>query len=192
MISLDQVLLLEEKVERAVEKIQQLQAENDALRSKCSELTNALSSKSEQLSTFEQDQSRIENGILKALDRLAAIENSVLDAAGDAVQPQDSTVYVPEPPVADTNSELPQQEHTDVSGEPLVEPAYKENFPHQTAETQVPQIPRQEDSVRQEYGTAAYQQQSYEQDGPEPDFSGETDIPEDTDDGQENLGFDIF
>lgn len=82
MISLDQILLLEKKVESAVAKIAQLQAENDALRSKCSELTNALSSKSEQLSTFEQDQSKIESGIMNALDRLASIENSVLKAAG--------------------------------------------------------------------------------------------------------------
>ncbi len=84
MISLDQVLLLEQKVESAVEKITQLQAENDALRSKCSELTNALSSKTEQLSSFEQDQGRIENGILKALDRLNSIENSVLKAGSES------------------------------------------------------------------------------------------------------------
>lgn len=78
MISLDQVYLLEQKVESAVAKIQQLQAENDALRKKCSELTNALSSKSEQLTSFESDQTQIENGIKKALERLNAIENSVL------------------------------------------------------------------------------------------------------------------
>ncbi|MCR4742549.1 MAG: cell division protein ZapB [Treponema sp.] len=78
MITLDQVYLLEQKVESAVEKIQQLQAENDALRKKCSELTNALSSKSEQLTSFESDQNQIENGIKKALERLNAIENSVL------------------------------------------------------------------------------------------------------------------
>lgn len=75
MITLDHVLLLEQKVESAVKKISQLQAENDALRSRCAELTNALSSKSEQLSAFEQDQGKIESGILKALDRLSAIEN---------------------------------------------------------------------------------------------------------------------
>lgn len=82
MISLDQVLLLEQKVESAVAKIAQLQAENDALRSRCSELTNALSSKSEQLSSFESDQNKIESGILKALDKLNSIENSVLKAGG--------------------------------------------------------------------------------------------------------------
>ena len=73
MISLDQVYLLEQKVESAVEKIQQLQAENDALRSKCNELTNALSAKSEQLSNFESDQSQIESG--KAPDRIFGKRN---------------------------------------------------------------------------------------------------------------------
>ncbi|MFA6855870.1 MAG: cell division protein ZapB [Treponema sp.] len=85
MISLDQILLLEKKVESAVKKITQLQAENDALRSKCSELTNALSSKTELLSSFEQDQSKIEDGILKALDRLNSIENSVLKADSESI-----------------------------------------------------------------------------------------------------------
>ncbi len=87
MISLDQILLLEQKVESAVEKISQLQAENDALRSKCAELTNSLSAETERLSAFEQDQSRIENGILKALERLSSIENSVLKTAGKAGAP---------------------------------------------------------------------------------------------------------
>lgn len=89
MITLDHVLLLEQKVESAVKKISQLQVENDALRSRCAELTNALSSKSEQLSAFEQDQGKIESGILKALDRLSAIENSVLQTVG---QIQNSSV----------------------------------------------------------------------------------------------------
>ena len=84
MITLEQVLLLEQKVESAVQKITQLQQENDALRTKCSELTNSLSSKTELLSSFEQDQDKIESGILKALDRLNAIENSVLKVASSA------------------------------------------------------------------------------------------------------------
>lgn len=89
MITLDQVLTLEQKVESAVVKIQQLQAENDALRKQCAELTNALSSKSEQLSSFESNQNQIESGILNALDRLNQIENSVLKVAGqDAIQNQ--------------------------------------------------------------------------------------------------------
>lgn len=81
MISLDQVLLLEEKVESAVQKIAQLNQENDALRMKCSELTKALSEKTEQLSSFSSDQNKIEEGILKALERLNSVEHSVLKAA---------------------------------------------------------------------------------------------------------------
>ena len=84
MISLDQVLLLEQKVESAVEKIKQLEGENDALRSKCSELTNALSAKTEQLAAFESEQKTIESGIIKAIDRLNSIENSVLKTAGQS------------------------------------------------------------------------------------------------------------
>ena len=81
MISLDQVLLLEEKVENAVRKIEQLNAENAALRRKCAELTNALSAKTEQFSSFQSDQGKIEEGILKALERLNVVENAVHVAA---------------------------------------------------------------------------------------------------------------
>ncbi len=81
MISLDQVLVLEEKVENAVSKIEQLTAENAALRRKCAELTNALSAKTEQFSNFQSDQGKIEEGILKALERLNAVENAVHSAA---------------------------------------------------------------------------------------------------------------
>ena len=119
MISLDQVYLLEQKVESAVEKIQQLQAENDALRKKCDELTNALSAKSEQLTSFESDQSQIENGIKKALDRLNSIENSVLktanqmnqaaQAAKPAVQPEKPAVQPAPAPQVEVEVEAPVQ-----------------------------------------------------------------------------------
>lgn len=84
MISLDQVLVLEQKVESAVKKITQLQAENDALRRKCAELTNSLSSKSEQLTTFEQDQGLIESKIKNLINRFNNIENSVMDVIGQS------------------------------------------------------------------------------------------------------------
>ena len=92
MITFDQILLLQEKIESAANKIKQLQAENDALRSKCAELTNALSTKSELLSSFESEQSKIENGILHALNRLNAIENSVLHSTGNTSQPESTSV----------------------------------------------------------------------------------------------------
>lgn len=107
MISLDQVKLLEQKVESAVAKIQQLQAENDALRTRCSELTNALSTKSEQLTFFEQDQNQIESGILNALDRLNSIENQILRAAGSqsANTTQVSSPVVPQQSISQVHEQ---------------------------------------------------------------------------------------
>ncbi|WP_407428649.1 cell division protein ZapB [Treponema sp.] len=106
MISFEQVLLLEEKVESAVKKIEQLNAENAALRSKCAELSNALNAKSEQFSSFQTDQSKIEEGILKALNRLNAVENVILH-----------TTQTVQAPKSESNSEItesaPQQPHVE-------------------------------------------------------------------------------
>ena len=99
MVSLDQVLLLQQKVESAVAKIAELHqavaqkdAEIAALRSKCVELTNALSVKTEQFSSFQSDQSKIEEGILKALERLNAVESTVLSVAAQAAQPVQNAI----------------------------------------------------------------------------------------------------
>lgn len=83
MISVEQILLLQQKVESAVQKIEQLKSENDALRAERSELTKALSEKSELLSRFSDDQKKIEDGILGALNRLDSVENALLDSGGN-------------------------------------------------------------------------------------------------------------
>ena len=142
MISLDQVYLLEQKVESAVAKIQQLQAENDALRSKCDELTNALSAKSEQLTSFESDQSQIENGIKKALDRLNSIENSVLrtaekiNQAGQAAKPAPSFNTMEKIP--ETKPEPEPEEEVVQEEEPADTPeqALTQNFVEDTFEAE--------------------------------------------------------
>lgn len=82
MISLDQVVLLQKKVEAAVAKITalngeiaQLYSENDALRRKCAELTNALADKSGLVSSLRTEQNQIEQSILKALEQLDTVED---------------------------------------------------------------------------------------------------------------------
>ena len=89
MISLDQVQLLEHKVETVVAKITDLQKENDFLRSKFSELKvqydemqKANVELSAKVSLYEQNQPTIESGIMKALERLNNIEDSVLRVSG--------------------------------------------------------------------------------------------------------------
>lgn len=98
MVSIDQVLLLQEKVESAVQKIVQLKSENDALRSKCSELTNALSEKTELLNSFKADEEKIESSIKNAISRLDTLENNVISGG---------TASAVKAPVAETPAPQP-------------------------------------------------------------------------------------
>ncbi len=182
MISLDQVYLLEQKVESAVEKIQQLQAENDALRNKCTELTNALSAKSEQLSTFESDQSQIESGIKKALDRLNSIENSVLKTAsqvnktGQAAVKKEETAEAPAkadplpptPPVTPVTETSPSFDTMDTVPEVNEEPE------EEIIEKEVENIP--------EEASSDFADENFD----------ENDLEASDDDNHDGLGFDIF
>lgn len=116
MVTLDQVLLLQEKVETAVKKItslnervMQLESENDALRSKCAELTKAISEKTELVSTLEDTQAKIEQSILETLNRLDAVQDSILSR-------DDSNVN------SVSNSHLVSHEVADVESEPVQPP----------------------------------------------------------------------
>lgn len=116
MITLDQVLLLQKKVETAVEKIkgltseiEQLKADNDALRSKCTELTKALTDKTEFVSTLESEQDKIESTILHALNQLDIVENSILNS-GSAVQ-DSSSGQQPDSPSENQNQEEAEEEN---------------------------------------------------------------------------------
>ena len=113
MIKLDQVLLLQEKVEAAVEKISsltdkvsQLESENDALRSKCAELTKAFS-ETELVSTIESTQAKIEESILKTLNRLDSVEDAILSGQGVQTGNENSSESQP------VQNEIPQEENTD-------------------------------------------------------------------------------
>ena len=179
MISLDQVLLLEEKVESAVEKIQQLEAENDALRSKCSELTNALSAKTEQLKAYESEQSKIESGIIKAIDRLNSIENTVLKAAGQ-----------PGPSQSSASEELmAKQAEPEAVTEPVATPATSEPAATTPAAPQPSQAPQ----AVKEMNFDSMETVQENNEALEADF--EEEIPEEAgeeSDSTDELGFDIF
>ena len=175
MISLDQVYLLEQKVESAVEKIQQLQAENDALRSKCNELTNALSAKSEQLSNFESDQSQIETGIKKALDRLNSIENSVLKNADQQNQAAQAAK-----PVVQVSPAPQEQSATTVQSTPSFD----------TMDT-VPETTEEPTEVNEEQSVNILEQ-TFNTTNIEENFESEDDIDAPEDDNHDGLGFDIF
>jgi hypothetical protein len=96
MVSVEQIRALEERIERALAYIASLRAENAALKTKL-EAARAESLRAEEradsagmrvleleeaAATFRQDQARIEEGIIHALEKLDAFEDLVLHADG--------------------------------------------------------------------------------------------------------------
>lgn len=126
MVSIDQVLLLQEKVESAVQKIVQLKSENDALRRQCSELTNALSEKTELLNSFKADEEKIESSIKNAISRLDTLENNVISGG---------TASAVKAPVAETPAPQPAKPAEASNPTPAATPAAQ----NQTQATSVPQ-----------------------------------------------------
>ena len=137
MITLDQVLLLQEKVEA------------DALRSKCAELTKAFSEKTELVSTIESTQAKIEESILKTLNRLDFVEDAILSGQGGQTGSENSSE--PQP----VQNEIPQEENT--------------NSEQQTSEQTIvsePQIFQQEEPKQDQENPAE----------PQTDLNGQFDI----------------
>jgi len=95
MINFEQVKLLESKVAKAVDYVERLSKENAALHRQEAELQTRLESYQKRIDEleilvlgFKEDQGRIEEGILAALDRLnqfeKAIEKSLKDKPAGA------------------------------------------------------------------------------------------------------------
>jgi len=83
MISLEQVQLLETKVAKAIEYVQRVNSENAALLSERAGLQQKLDANQKRLDElellvmrFKEDQGRIEDGIIAALDRLSQFEEA--------------------------------------------------------------------------------------------------------------------
>jgi len=83
MLSLEQVQLLENKVARAIEYVQRVNSENAALSSERASLLLKLEANQKRLDElemlvmrFKEDQGRIEDGIIAALDRLSQFEEA--------------------------------------------------------------------------------------------------------------------
>jgi FtsZ-binding cell division protein ZapB len=119
MVTLDQVRLLDEKVTRAIEYVKKVTGENGRLTEENSRLTEKLGSCQKRIDElevlvqqFKEEQGRIEDGILSALDRLNQFEDAVEGAISavkaapekKAVEPKDGQTTVkpaaPQPEVA--------------------------------------------------------------------------------------------
>jgi FtsZ-binding cell division protein ZapB len=127
MISLEQVQLLEARVSKAIEYVKRITSEKEELVSQRNELNTKLESYQKRIDElevlvmrFKEDQGRIEDGILAALDRLSqfeeAFENSLKDkgtvkktAAKTAAKTQEKPA---EPASKEIFFEIPEEETT--------------------------------------------------------------------------------
>ncbi|MDR1443334.1 MAG: cell division protein ZapB [Treponema sp.] len=77
MITLEQVKLLEAKVVRAIEYVERISRENSQLQGKLDSYQKRIADLDIVIQRFKEDQGRIEEGILSALDRLNRFEDII-------------------------------------------------------------------------------------------------------------------
>jgi len=114
MISLEQVRLLESKVKQAVDKIQNLNLENDELKLKLLGYEERIQELESLVNEFKASQDEIEEGFLKALSQLEEVEKTetaeaVTDVLNEEVQPEvqeESTDTVEESPEEEESAEI--------------------------------------------------------------------------------------
>ena len=90
MLSIDQVRQLENRVEKAVRKInslteenQHLSDENKMLQEQLASVQTRVSELERSVEAFKEEQGRIESGILSALDKLSAFEDTVMSEGAE-------------------------------------------------------------------------------------------------------------
>jgi TolA-binding protein len=95
MVTLEQVKLLEAKVVRAVEYVERISRENSQLQGKLDSYQKRIDELEVLIQQFREDQGKIEEGILAALERLNkfedAIERSIADSPDSRPGPKTSS-----------------------------------------------------------------------------------------------------
>jgi len=98
MISLEQVQLLEARVSKAIEYVQKITAENAALVSERAGLQKKLDANQKRIDElevhvmrFKEEQGRIEDGIITALDRLSQFEEAFENSLKEKVTAKKTT-----------------------------------------------------------------------------------------------------
>ena len=121
MISLEQVQLLETKVAKAIEYVQKVTEENDSLVSEKASLAAKLESNQKRLDelellvmSFKEDQGRIEDGIIAALNRLSQFE----EAFESGLKPKDTVKSSPKKAAPKKQAESEISEFFEITGSP--------------------------------------------------------------------------
>jgi chromosome segregation ATPase len=117
MVSLEQVKLLETKVAGAIEYVERVTGENALLQGKLESYQKRIDELEVLVQRFKEDQGRIEDGILSALDRLNQFEDAIEKSLAlrgrqkeaDKTPPQEDETETPPPEtVDDTGIDAPE------------------------------------------------------------------------------------
>lgn len=111
MLNLDQVRLLESKVERAVQMIKSLHTEKDSLKKEIEVRDKRISELEKLIVAFKDDQSKIEEGIINALNQLSAFEDASYTRKNE-VRPQAAETETPAPSQEPAPAAPPKKEQT--------------------------------------------------------------------------------
>ena len=96
MVNLDQIKQLEARVSKAIELMQTLKDENDLLKLELHDRQQRIEELENIVLVFRNDQAKIEEGIINALNHLSAFEDTVYQAAN-------STAVSPAAPVSEVS-----------------------------------------------------------------------------------------
>ena len=84
MLTLDQIRQLETKVAKAIQLIQSLKEENDSLKLEVHDRQKRIEELENIVLVFKNDQAKIEEGIVNALNHLSAFEDTIYQATGSS------------------------------------------------------------------------------------------------------------
>lgn len=87
MVNLDQIKQLEERVSKAIEVMQNLKDENDVLKLELHDRQKRIEELENIVLVFRNDQAKIEEGILNALNHLSAFEDTVSASPHTSFEP---------------------------------------------------------------------------------------------------------
>ena len=134
MISLEQVQLLEEKVSKAIEYVQKVTEEKAALESEKAALISKLETNQKRIDElevhvlrFKEEQGRIEDGIIAALDRLSQFEEAFENSLKDKPDVEKVPAKPTKSAVSQDEAEL-QEKSSAAKNDDAEEPVNKEFF----------------------------------------------------------------
>ena len=131
MLNLDQIKQLEARVSKAIELMQTLKDENDLLKLELHDRQKRLEELENIVLVFKNDQAKIEEGIINALNHLSAFEDTVYQAANSTAA---SAIYGTTPAASESSVSDAAETQAETSAPVVTE--QPEPIADETAETQ--------------------------------------------------------